>query len=148
MKLGLTNPLPMRAHPGALPPRCEKLYVMEELDDFMEEQTARPPGIAVHGQGAAPAACMSSIPAAAEKAPLRRGGRRPWRSAVDAVSPSARPVPAAAPTGASSIPCPSDKDVVRRRRHRLLHPGRRSAPLNAMDSLRVHGRRLYRSPWA
>ena len=135
LKLGLTNPLPMKLI-REFASKVEKLYVVEELDGYMEEQI-RAAGIPCIGK---------------EKvSPMYEENPQRLRHDVFGTEPQVKD-PGVKPVPRPPVLCPGcprillhdeQKQVVcDLRRHRLLHPRRLSAPELCRHS-DLHGRRLY-----
>ena len=101
LKLGLVWPLPEQLIRD-FAAKCEKVYVVEELDDFIENH-CKALGIPVIGKELFPR-CGEFSQKLVRKAPRRRGRRPP--SVLGRGHPRAgRPSCAAAvPTGACSMP--------------------------------------------
>ena len=137
LKLGITNPCRWRSSANS-PRKVEKLYVIEELDPFMEDQI-RAAGIPCDGQGLTGKLYELNPQLLRER--IFGDAPRPWTSASRRV-PSARSVP--------RLPAPRlllydvpPQGLCRRGRYRLLYP-RLCASSERAGQLRVHGRRLHR----
>ncbi len=139
LKLGMVHPLP-KALIREFAAQMDKLYVVEELDPFIEEQV-RAMGIAVTGKELIPL-CGELTPGRIRTAfglrppPAALGGKTP--------RPSSKHVPRL-PSPRSFL-CPQSTQGLCHRRYRLLHPWVHAAALghgylHLHGSLHRHGHR-------
>lgn len=138
LKLGLTYPLPMDLIRD-FAKKVEKLYIIEELDPFMEDEI-KAAGIDCVGKELTGKLYELNTELVRE----RVLGIKPAYKTVDEVKVAKRPphcVPAAPPR--LLLHPVQEQELCGHRRHRLLHPGlRASAELHGRVYL--HGRRLLR----
>ena len=131
LKVGLSYPLPEKLI-RKFAAQVEELWVVEELDPFMEEQV-KALGIDCYGK--------DRLPLCGELNPDI------IRSAITGAAPEEGDQPDLPPRPPSMCPgCPPGhalgleaQQVLHRRRHRLLHPGI-SPPLSAIDACLCMGR--------